>query len=63
MTNELGERRDLVEERDSIEYQAMLATVYDEMVPECEPWLPSWRDVHEEAMKRLRDKYESACAE
>ena len=63
MTNELGERHDLAKERDSIEYQAMLAMVYDEMVLECDPWLPSWRDVHEEAMKRLHEKYESACAE
>jgi hypothetical protein len=65
MTNELGERRDLKEERDHEEYLAMCDQVRDEMVmaAEYEGFQPNSGNVHREAMRRLREKYESACGE
>lgn len=44
------EKRD----RDDEAYWAMMQTVRDEMAEECAPWQPSGRDVHEEAIKRLK---------
>jgi hypothetical protein len=63
MTNELGERRDLSDERDSEEYQAMLDTVAEEWAPAYAPFKPDGRAVHAEAMRRLKAKYESSCGE
>lgn len=62
MTNDLGERRDLADERESIEYQAMCAEVEAELrafATECgfPDDKPDGRHVHEEAMRRLRAKY------
>jgi hypothetical protein len=56
MTNELGERRDLKEELESEEYQAMCQKIREE-------WWPMTIDqlsIHREAMRRLKDKYEQA---
>lgn len=68
MTNELGEARDLADEADSAEYQAMCNTVRDELAERAEecgyPGLtPCELYVHNEAMRRLKAKYESACGE
>lgn len=63
MTNELGEARDIKDERDSEEYFAMCKAIYDEMEPECAPWKPSIHVIHREAMRRLREKYKSACCD
>lgn len=57
MTNDLGERRDLADERDSELYQAMLEKVREEWAPEYEPFEPDGRAVHAEAMRRLNAKY------
>jgi hypothetical protein len=58
MTNELGERRDLSDERDSEEYQAMLDTVAEEWAPAYAPFKPDWRAVHAEAARRMMEKYQ-----
>ncbi len=68
MTNELGERRDLKDEREHEEYEAMCEQVEAEMIAtatECGfPGLaPDGMAVHAEALRRLRKKYESACGE
>lgn len=54
MRNQLGESRDLKEERDSEEYQEMCRKVREE-------WAPFTLDgasVHREAMRRLKEKYQ-----
>lgn len=60
MGNQLGESRDLKDEADSEQYQAMLETVSAEM---WESWYlcgamagaePSGVQIHNEAMRRLR---------
>lgn len=67
MTNDLGERRDLADERDSEEYNAVYNEVYDEMCGYFFDWereagaKPDGERVHEETMRRLKAKYESAC--
>lgn len=61
MTNDLGERRDLVDERDSEEYQAMCDTVREEWTVPNSPFPPYEYCVHAEAMRRLKAKYENAC--
>lgn len=58
-----GERRDLADEADSEEYQAILGTVRDEWTELGVPFKPDERMVHAEAMRRLKAKYESACGE
>lgn len=52
--SQLGESRDLADERDSELYQAMLEQVREEWAPEYEPFEPDGRAVHAEAMRRLR---------
>ena len=66
MNNELGERRDLEEEAESIEYQAMCDQVRDEIQQDFDKHgivgvVPNERVVNEIATRRLRKKYESAC--
>jgi len=63
MTNELGEARDLAEERDHEEYLQMCATVRREFAPGYAPFKVDEMVVHLEAMRRLKAKYESACGE
>lgn len=68
MTNDLGERRDLADERDEIEYKAMCDTVRAEAIADAEEHgyvchRPNEACVHREAMRRLKEKYESACGE
>jgi hypothetical protein len=60
MTTDPGERRDLKDERESEEYQAMLETVAHEFASR-RGYIG--RDIHTEAMRRLKAKYKSACGE
>lgn len=59
MTNDLGERRDLAEERDSEEYQEMVRAVWIEWSEELAslPFSPDSLSVHLEAIRRLKEKY------
>lgn len=63
MTNELGEARDLKDERDHEEYVEMLETVRKEWAPGYAPFQLDGYAVHLEALRRLKAKYESACGE
>jgi len=68
MTNELGEARDLADERDSEEYLAMYAEVEEEIKESArktgdDDLIPAGCIVHQIAIRRLREKYESACGE
>lgn len=60
MTNDLGERRDLADERDSEEYQAMFEQVKFDLNKVALFWghkSPDGARVHEETMRRLKEKY------
>lgn len=57
MRNQLGESRDLKEERDHNEYVDMLETVRKEWAPAYAPFQPDGYSVHLEAMRRLKEKY------
>lgn len=52
--NQLGEARDLKEERDSEAYQAMLETVREDWTALGVPFKPGELAVHREAMRRLK---------
>lgn len=58
-----AERRDIQVERVCEEYEAMLETVHEEFTLRDEPFKPNSMAVYAEAMRRLREKYESACGE
>lgn len=59
MTNDLGERRDLANERDSEEWWAMYDTVQAEK--EAAGTCDAPRTIMAEVDRRLKAKYESAC--
>lgn len=66
MTNDLGERRNLDEERESEEYQAMYYQVEAEIKESArktgdDDLVPAGCIVHQIVMRRLKAKYESAC--